>query len=222
MTNDIIKVLTSEANMMACELLATALERACGRIRIVGRGVSVDEVLTAADAGPDVALISSNLQDGALSGFRALRELHTFHSTIQPIMMLDTQDRELIIAAFRGGARGVYFRMQPFETLLTCIQSVHQGQVWASNTELQYILEALTTAAPLRGLSADSAPLTKREEQVAMLVAQGLTNREISRKLNLSEHTIKNYLFRTFEKLGVSNRVELALHLNSNARKTAA
>jgi DNA-binding NarL/FixJ family response regulator len=57
--------------------------------------------------------------------------------------------------------------------------------------------------------------LTKREEGVVHLVAEGLTNREISHQLNLSEHTVRNYLFRIFNKLGTSTRVELALYANN-------
>jgi len=66
----------------------------------------------------------------------------------------------------------------------------------------------------------DSANLlTKREEDLVRLVADGLSNRDIARKLNLSEHTVKNYIFRIFEKLGVSNRVELVLYALSNSRR---
>ena len=61
-------------------------------------------------------------------------------------MLLDSRDREVVIAAFRGGAQGVFFRADPFHSLVKCIQCVHQGQAWAGNTELQFILEALTTA----------------------------------------------------------------------------
>jgi DNA-binding CsgD family transcriptional regulator len=60
--------------------------------------------------------------------------------------------------------------------------------------------------------------LTKREEDVVRLLAEGMQNREIARELNLSEHTIKNYLFHIFDKLGVSSRVELILYAVSNSK----
>ena len=87
-----------------------------------------------------------------------------------------------------------------------------QGEIWASKTELCYLLEALSDSAPApitdsKGLNL----LTKREEDVVRLVAEGLTNREISERLSLSEHTVRNYLFRIFDKLGISSRVELVL-----------
>jgi DNA-binding NarL/FixJ family response regulator len=69
----------------------------------------------------------------------------------------------------------------------------------------------------LRVLNSRGAPLlTPREEQVVALVAEGLANRQIARELNLSEHTIKKYLFRIFEKLGISTRVELVLYAVNN------
>jgi DNA-binding NarL/FixJ family response regulator len=109
--------------------------------------------------------------------------------------------------------RGVIFRDEPLETLGKCIHAVHSGQVWADSTVLGYLVDALSQAMPLnmqdsRGLSL----LSKREESVVRLVADGMTNREVSTELGLSEHTIRNYLFHIFDKLGVSTRVELVLY----------
>jgi DNA-binding NarL/FixJ family response regulator len=90
---------------------------------------------------------------------------------------------------------------------------VHEGQVWASSTELQFVLEALVDPLPIETRNLPSSrPLSKREEEIAHMVAEGFSNRQISERLDLSEHTIKNYLFRVFEKLGVSTRVELTLY----------
>jgi DNA-binding CsgD family transcriptional regulator len=86
--------------------------------------------------------------------------------------------------------------------------------VWADSAPLHYLLEAFAgpqgerRAVKERGLTL----LTAREETVVRLVAEGRGNREIAQQLSLSEHTIKNYLFRIFEKLGLSNRVELVLY----------
>lgn len=220
-SGEIISLVVSDSSPMGCQLLADALERASDRFKIVQRVHTMQDLLDAAAPGCDVVLISANLKDGALSGFHVLRELHNCSPALRPVMLLDVRDRELVIAAFRGGSRGVFFRAEPFSNLVKCIQCVHQGQIWAGNEELQFILEALTTAAPLKVLGNGSGELTKREYQIATHAAQGLTNREISRKLNLSEHTIKNHLTRIFEKLGVSSRVEMILHL-TNRHQSAA
>jgi DNA-binding NarL/FixJ family response regulator len=129
------------------------------------------------------------------------------------VMLLDSRERDLVIDAFRCGARGVVFRDEPLETLGKCIHAVHRGQVWANSQQLGYILEALSLTMPVRLQDARGMNLlSKREETVVRQVAEGMTNREISVRLKLSEHTVRNYLFRIFDKLGVSTRVELVLY----------
>jgi DNA-binding NarL/FixJ family response regulator len=90
---------------------------------------------------------------------------------------------------------------------------VHQGQIWARAPELHFLVDALVESSPPRFLNAEGAALlTEREQGVVRLVAEGLTNRDIGRQMNLSENTVRNYMFRIFDKLGTSNRVELALY----------
>ena len=209
----VLTVLIADSSRMGCQLLAAALKRRPHRLNVVSSAVDSMEVLNAAKKhAPHVALISVNLQDGALSGIKVLRELRAFHPKTRAIMLLDSPERDLVVDAFRSGARGVFCRADSIERLCKCVYSVHIGQIWASSNELQFLLEALAEAASLRVVNAQGINLlTKREGQVVHLVAEGLTNRGISRELNLSEHTVKNYLFRIFDKLGVSTRVELTL-----------
>ncbi|HEY6293433.1 MAG TPA: response regulator transcription factor, partial [Terriglobia bacterium] len=104
-----------------------------------------------------------------------------------------------------------------------CIACVHEGQIWASAEELGFVLEALREPQPLRVANHAGAPLlTKREMAVVRCVAEGLTNREVAAQLGLSEHTVKNYMFRIFDKLGVSSRVELVLYVASQTRSSAS
>ena len=99
------------------------------------------------------------------------------------------------------------------------MEQVHAGQIWGNCAELSEVIEAFSKLAPMRVVNADGIRLlTKREEEVVRLVAEGLQNRDIARELKLSEHTIKNYLFHIFDKLGVSSRVELALYAVSSAK----
>src|SRR5262249_51231866 len=89
---------------------------------------------------------------------------------------------------------------------------VHQGQIWANSRELRFVLEALGEALPLRVVDArGTVLLSHREQEVVRCVAEGLSNRDIARRLGLTEHTVKNYLFRIFDKLGVSRRGEVVL-----------
>ena len=91
---------------------------------------------------------------------------------------------------------------------------LHRGQGERNNSaELRYLLDALRESEPMRVLdSRGEAILSKREQEVVTCVAEGLSNREIASRLKLTEHTVKNYLFRIFDKLGVSSRVEVVLY----------
>jgi DNA-binding NarL/FixJ family response regulator len=118
-----------------------------------------------------------------------------------------------VVAAFRRGARGVFYRTDSLETLSRCIRTVHQGQIWASNEDLEHLINALIHVQPLQFKDTDGMPLlSRREEDVVRLVADGLKNREIAQRLKVKEHSIRNYLYRIFNKLGVSTRVELILY----------
>jgi DNA-binding NarL/FixJ family response regulator len=211
-----IRLVLSDSSQMFCHALSEGLQRSCKSFKVSACRHSAQETIDAAAAEPHVMLISSHLQDGALSGFNALREIRRLYPERRVVMLLEARDRDLVVAVFRGGARGVVFREEPLTHLTKCVHRVHQGQIWASNSELESILEALAVTAPLKTLNSFSRALTNREQQIGALVGQGLGNREISRRLNLSEHTVRNYLSRIFEKLGASNRVEVALQLINN------
>ncbi len=197
---------------MSCRLLADALQRS-KRCHAVA-AVTPQEVLSALDSASfQVVLISTSFPEEPVGGFRLVREVRTLHPEVSAIVLLDTLERSTVVEAFRCGARGVFCRSDSFQALCKCVQCVHEGQVWASSAELEFVLDALLQPGTIEPRDlAGSRPLSKREQEIARLVAEGLSNRQISQRLELSEHTIKNYLFRVFEKLGVSTRVELALY----------
>jgi two-component system, NarL family, nitrate/nitrite response regulator NarL len=209
-----IRVVIADTSRMHCQLMATALRRSRYRFDVVYSATESQETLQALkEKQPDVAVIGSNLRDGSLAGFKVLRELQTSRSMIKAIMLIDLSERDIIIEAFRRGARGVISRDELFETFCECVRTVHQGQIWVRAEELHFLVDALVESVPPRNLNAKGiALLTKQEQGIVRLVAEGLTNRDIARQMNLSENTVRNYMFRIFDKLGMSNRVELALY----------
>jgi DNA-binding NarL/FixJ family response regulator len=163
----------------------------------------------------DVALISEELQDGPQAGIRVLRKTRDSHGP-SAIMLLQNSKPEQVVNALRDGARGVFYRSHSLKSLSKCIQAVHQGQIWASNEDLEHLIKALSRLEPLHLNNSQGMPLlTRREEDVVRLVADGLKNREIAQRLKVKEHSIRNYIYRIFEKLGVSSRVELILYVFS-------
>ncbi len=210
--NRLIRIILAEPCRMNCQLLAEAFRRFPQFVVAACAADSAELLAVIAKKEPDVAIVSANLEEGTLTGLAVLPQLRAAHPRTHIIMLLDSPDRRLVIDSFRAGARGVVCREQPFEVLCKCIQAICGGQIWASNKELGYILDAFVQIAPLRRINPKrSNLLTAREKEVVLLVAEGHTNRGIAVQLNLSEHTVRNYLFRIFDKLGVSNRVELTL-----------
>jgi DNA-binding NarL/FixJ family response regulator len=216
----VICLVIAHGNAMSGELLAAAVERH-SRFRVVALVASVTDAVEAVRTKDiDVALINADLQDGDLSGFDALRQVHACWPEARTVILLDRPEAHLVITAFRLGAKGIFSPSQSdFNMLCRCVERVYEGQIWANSSQLGLAVKALAQLAPLPMVNPDRLKLlTKREKDVVRLVAEGLTNRDIARELKLSEHTIKNYLFRMFDKVGVSNRVELVLYAVSNAK----
>jgi DNA-binding CsgD family transcriptional regulator len=126
------------------------------------------------------------------------------------VILLEVDSRESVTASFRCGAVGIFCRTEPLSELPTCIERVSRGEIWARRNHSQFLLEALRSTPSCEGIESGRVGLlSHRELQVAECAAQGQSNKQIADRLGLSEHTIKNYLFRIFEKLEVSNRFEL-------------
>jgi DNA-binding NarL/FixJ family response regulator len=216
-----VSILIATLHAMSRELLIEALrQQAC--FNVVDSVTTSQEVIeVACSSNVDVVLISATLEDGPLSGFDALRQIRKCRPDVRCVILRDGREQNLAVDAFRAGARGIFsFSESSFMALCRCVQQVHAGQIWANSIELSEVMEAFYGYAPMRVVNADGLRLlTKREEEVVQLVAEGLQNREIARDLGLSEHTIKNYLFRIFDKLGVSSRVELALYAVSSTKR---
>lgn len=214
--NDSIRVLIADNTPMGADLLADALRRS-RRFGAVLAAHRAGEVLQrVAEQPPDVVLISADFGGDPLQGLKLAGEISALPSGPKVLLLLDIPDRESVVQAFRAGCQGVFCRARSVKELLKCIVCVHEGQIWASAQELSFVLEALREPQPLRMVNTAGIPLlTKRELAVVECVAEGLTNREAAAQLNLSEHTVKNYMFRIFDKLGVSSRVELILYVAS-------
>jgi len=160
-------------------------------------------------------LINADLEDGRLAGLDVLTEIHASYPGTPIVMLFDAWHDDLILHAFRAGAKGVFCRTEiKLDMLWKCIAAVHQGQVWASSRQLHLLLNSLTKARSIREASSPGMKLlATRETQVADLVVEGLPNKVIALRLGVTEHTVSNYLFRIYNKLGISTRVELVLHI---------
>jgi len=208
-----ISVLVAESCLMNCELMSTALERYKQRISVVASATDSNEIQAAYDQHqPEICIISAQLKDGPNAGFAALRDLKARFNDARVILLLDSAERSAVVEAFRAGAQGVFSREQPFDILCKSVHKVQEGQIWASNEQIRFLIDALAAPPPPITNAKGTPLLTKREQMLVQLVTEGRSNKDISRALKLSEHTVRNYLFRIFNKLGTSSRLELALY----------
>jgi DNA-binding NarL/FixJ family response regulator len=209
-----IRVLVADRTRMNSQLLAHTLARDPA-FHVTETEPNETAILAAVGTeNPDVILLSSTLETNCTHGSQVARRLRAAYPQVRIVMLLDASERSAVEEAFRAGARGIFCRTEPLNNLAKCISSARAGQVWANSRELGYLLEALAESMPTMrwGGAGDFSLLSKREQDVVRCVADGLSNREIARQLKLTEHTVKNYLFRVFNKLGVSSRVELVLY----------
>jgi DNA-binding NarL/FixJ family response regulator len=219
---DRIRVLAADNTSMNTQLLVETLGRD-GQFNVASPATRTAEILAVLKREcSHVALISASQGTNGRGGFELCREVCSASPSTRVIMLLDSSERTPVVEAFRAGARGVFCRTESLKLLAKSIRCVHEGQIWANSAELQFLLEAMSEPVPMRFLSASGdALLSAREVDVVRCVAEGLSNREIAQRLNLREHTVKNYLFRIFDKLGVSSRVEVVLYALGNHGTTA-
>jgi two-component system nitrate/nitrite response regulator NarL len=207
-TSEKIAIVIIDSDPMGSQLLAEVLSRD-ERFEIVE---SASAPLTRLRSDVNVALVSSTLEGERGKGYGLARQFARLTET-RVIMLIEESTPDAVLQAFRSGARGVFSRRDSLKALPKCIQSVHSGQVWASNRDIEYLLAMVGHCSPVHLVGAKGKVLlSKREQDVVAWVIEGMTNREVAKGLSLSEHTVKNYLFRIFDKLGVSNRAELIVY----------
>jgi len=215
--SEFINVVVADTTRIHTELLADALRNDRG-IQVVAEASSSEEFLAAITRVPvDVLVISYNFNNQRGYGTRVLQEMRSVRPQIRGVILLDSSDPGDVLECFRAGAKGIFCKQERLEYLSKCIHSVYRGQIWARSVDLDLALEALSNTPTLRRTNHKGIEiLSLRERQVVQQLAAGLSNREIAHSLGLSSHTVKNYLFRIFDKLGVSSRTEL-LFLAMNA-----
>ena len=210
----ILRVLVADSTQLTGSLIADALRR--DRKLSVANATGDSALAEASKSDPDVIILSESLEGVPGKGFEVLTELRAAIPQIRVVILLDSAPRETVVEAFCKGARGVFCRSDSLTMLTRCVHRVHEGQLWISGAQLEFLLEALAQAPATRIVDTKGKNLlSKREQDVVRWLAEGNTNREIARKLNISANTVKNYLFHIFNKLGVSSRVEVLIYAAS-------
>ncbi|HZR64614.1 MAG TPA: response regulator transcription factor [Terriglobales bacterium] len=208
-----ISVLLADSKQMENQLLADSLRQR--GFQVFSCASEVPAILQFLETTPpDIAVVRCLGDYSEVPDLAMFRTLHFMHPQIPKVCLMDVQSREVAVQAFRAGARGLFcLADSSFQLFCECIERVHRGEIFATNQQLSYLLDSVCQLPSMRVFGASGeCLLTSREEQVVALVTDGLSNRDVANELGLSEHTVKKYLFRIFEKLGISSRVELVLY----------
>ena len=172
-----------------------------------------DEALSAVtmvrERSPDILLLDLLMPNGG--GLATLRELAVNPPPTRVILLTAAIERAEVVAAIQLGVRGVITKDAATALLVKCIDRVAAGEYWLGRESVADLVHALMNAGSGRGRSGPP-PLTSRELDVIGAVVGGASNREVAARFGLSPQTVKNHLSNIFDKLGVSNRLELALY----------
>ena len=156
---------------------------------------------------PDVVLL--DLKMPGMDGIAALEALGEKAANTRVIILTASDDEAAVVRAMRMGTAGVVLKQSTTDILIKSIRKVFDGEIWLDSRMTTAVLKEFSQPAPVR--EAVKTTLSTREREVVSLVCQGLRNKEIAEKMFISEQTVKNHLHNIFDKLGVSDRLELAL-----------
>lgn len=211
-----LQVLVSDSSSLSGQLIALALGQDPS---LKAEHMAPESAIeTAQISQPEIAVLSHTLDGVRGRGLEILTELLAVSPKTKAIMLLDCGDSTIVVDCLRCGARGVFCRSHPLEMLVRCVKVVHAGQIWISAAEMEFLLTALVGVSGSPIVDARGMPLlSRREQDVIGSMVEGLTNREIAERLSLSENTVKNYVYKIFDKLGVSNRVEAVMYAAAHA-----
>jgi len=179
-------------------------------ITVVGDAENVEQALVRAPAvRPDVAVLDIRLPDG--DGISVCRELRSQMPELAALMLTSFDDEDALLDAIMAGASGYVLKQIKGSDLVSAVRTVASGQSMLDPATTARLMRSLRTEPAAPDVSPELASLSPREREILTLIGDGLTNREIGKRLYLSEKTVKNHISRLLAKLGVQRRVQAAV-----------
>jgi DNA-binding NarL/FixJ family response regulator len=170
---------------------------------------------------PDILLL--DLKMPGLDGLATLQKLQAARNKTRVIVLTASDDKNEFVQAMKLGTSGIVLKQTATELLIKSIRKVHAGEIWLDSTTTAAVIrqfvaseESPPSPPPPQPRDRERSPLSQREREIVALVAQGFKNKEMAEKMFISEQTVKNHLHNIFDKLGVSDRLELALYAIHN------
>lgn len=169
----------------------------------------VEAVTLARELSPDIMML--DLVIPGSSGLEVLQEVRALSPPISAIVLTAAIDKTAIARALQLGARGIVLKDAPADQIIESIRTVLKGQYWVDREAVSDLVQVLQGFMPRRAPDHMNFGLSAREMEVVEAITAGYSNREIAQKLGLSEQTVKHHVTNIFDKLGLSNRMELVL-----------
>jgi DNA-binding NarL/FixJ family response regulator len=183
-------------------------------VRVVGQAETLSQTFSAAKKfSADVMLFEAALAPNPVD---AVTDLLRQNSGLRLVVVTAEPDEELTLELFRRGVFGIVSREVEPELLVDCLRKVSKGEPWLDNRGIQWVLEAYRNQSARAGSARPKVQLTPKESAIVSCVTQGMKNKEIAIRVGTTEQVVKNYLRKVYDKLGVADRLELALFCLNN------
>jgi DNA-binding NarL/FixJ family response regulator len=179
-------------------------------VRVVGQAESLDQTIAAIQKfSADIVIFEAALASNPVD---AVSDLLRQSASCRLVVVLQEPDQEMTLDLFRRGAHGVVSREVEPEMLVECLRKVSQGEPWLESRAVAWVLQAYRTQGLRPAGSRPKVSLTPKESLIVSCVTQGMKNKEIALRVGTTEQVVKNYLRKVYDKLGVADRLELALY----------
>jgi DNA-binding NarL/FixJ family response regulator len=185
-------------------------------IEVVGEAADGRQTLDLVDQlDPDVVLLDLRMPN--IDGLTALQTMQSSHRRTKVVVLTASEDKNEFVQAMKLGCSGIVLKQTAPELIVKSIRKVHAGEIWLDSHTTAAVMRQFATAPGEPAVAGtakprERSPLSTREREIVAFVAQGYKNKEMAEKMFISEQTVKNHLHNIFDKLGVSDRLELALY----------
>jgi two-component system, NarL family, nitrate/nitrite response regulator NarL len=223
MTPSPIRVLIADSQPIVIEGLRSLLG-AQPFIQVVGEATDGMEVIDkTVHLDPDIVLMDLKLP--RVDGLTVIRSIHTRAPRTKVLLFSSSENKEEFVEAMKLGCAGVLLKEGPLGLIEKSLAKVHAGEIWLDSTTTAAVIRQFASPMPMEAHvpqingkpNRERMQLSQREREIIVLIAQGYKNKEIAEKMFITEQTVKNHLHNVFDKLGVSDRLELALYAIHNS-----
>jgi DNA-binding NarL/FixJ family response regulator len=183
-------------------------------IRVVGQAETLEQAVSAAKKfSAEILIFEAALAENPIE---AAQEILKQAPALRLAVVTEAPDRELTLELFRRGTHAIVSREIDSELFVECLRAIAKGEPWLEPNAVKWVLEAYRTQGTRSHTTRSKVQLTPKESLIVSCVTQGMKNKEIAVRVGTTEQVVKNYLRKVYDKLGVADRLELALYCLNN------